>query len=90
LEFFFDAEVPRLQWLLASDSVLNVNGVNLRLRDLDQIQTFLQTLANLLPSDRVNLGIRKSNAGENFIYPSVRAFEEEIVWTFYQMTRGPN
>jgi hypothetical protein len=90
LEFFFDAEVPRLQWLLTSDSVLNVNGDKLRLRNLDQIHTFLQTLANLLPSDRVNLGIKKTNAGENFIYPSVRAFEEEIVWTFYQMTRGPN
>ena len=88
LEFFFAVEPPRLQWILVPDAVLNVNGVNLRFRDRHQLDSFLLTLRDLLPSDRVNLRIKKSGAEEDSAYPSVRAFEEEIVWSFFQLARG--
>jgi hypothetical protein len=89
LEFFFAVEPARLQWILTPETVLNVNGANLRLRDGSQLDAFLLTLGHLLPTDRVNLGIKNSGAAGDFAYPSVRAFEEEVIWSFYRLTRGP-
>jgi hypothetical protein len=88
LELFCLAETTRLQWVVTKDALLRVNGAILKLRDHDQLDGALATLGSLLPPDRVNLGIKKAAAGENFLYPSVHAFEEEIIWSLYRMARG--
>jgi hypothetical protein len=44
-------------------------------------------LGNALSPEQANLGIKTAMTGDEFIYPSVHAFEEEIVWSLYQMAR---
>jgi hypothetical protein len=90
LDLFCLTETPRLLWLLAKDAVLNINGVNLTLRNRDRLDAFLLALGSLLPPAQTNLGIKKAGDGEDFLYPSVRAFEEEIIWSLYQMARKPS
>ncbi len=87
LELFVPTESPRVQWVLTKDWVLTVNDAHLRLRDGDQLASLLGALGNALAPEHVNLGIKKAMASEPFRYPSVHAFEEEIVWSLYQMTR---
>lgn len=88
LELFLPVESPRVQWVLTKDSVITVNDAHLRLRDGDQLASLLSTLGNALAPEQTNLGIKKAMSGEEFSYPSVHAFEEEIVWSLYQMAKG--
>jgi hypothetical protein len=88
LETFFAVEPYRLQWILDPDNTLNVNSRIVTLRKAMELDEPLKQLATFCPADRLNLGIRRLNAGEYFVYPSVRAFEEEIVWSFYRLTRA--
>lgn len=85
VEFFFAREPYRLQWILDDDTVLRANGEVFKLRDRQRLNDLLVSLSSSLPVERVNLGIRKAAAGQELVYPSVRAFEEEIVWSFYRL-----
>jgi hypothetical protein len=49
--------------------------------------SFLAALGNALSPEQTNLGIETAITGGEFIYPSVHAFEQEIVWSLYQLTR---
>jgi hypothetical protein len=64
---------------LAGDGVLRANTEMFKLRDRHRLNGLLAALGHCLPADRVNLGIRRATASEELVYPSVRAFEEEIV-----------
>ncbi len=86
IELFFSVQPYRLQWKLATDSMLNANGQVLRSRDVPVLIGLLRRL-QFLPHDRLNTGIRQSFHDVAFEYPSVQAFEEEIVWSFFQLTR---
>jgi hypothetical protein len=88
LELFLPTESPRTQWLLTKDSMVTMNDAHLRFRDHDQLVSFLGTLGNALSPEQVNLGIKTAMTGGEFIYPSVHAFEEEIIWSFYQLMRN--
>ena len=88
LELFVPAESPRFQWVLTKDWVLTVNDKHLRLRDRDQLVSFLAALGNMLSPEQFNLGIKKAMSGEEFVYPSIHAFEQEIVWSLYQLAKG--
>jgi hypothetical protein len=77
LELFVPAESPRVQWILTKDWVLTVNNKHIRLRDSDQLVSILAAL-----------GIEKAMSGEAFVYPAIHAFEQEIVWSLYQMTHN--
>jgi len=88
LEFYFACEPYRLQWILDDHSVLRANDEVIKFRDRERIDALLAMLANTLPAERVGQGIRRAHSGEELIYPSVRAFEEEIVWSFYRLMRG--
>ena len=88
VEFFFAGEPFRLQWILDDRSVLHANGGVFHRRDCDRLRTLLAVLAGNLPVERVNQGIARAARGEDLVYPSVHAFEEEIVWSFYQLTRS--
>jgi hypothetical protein len=87
LEMFASVEPYRLQWVVDPDNTIQVNGGPVALRHQEKLDEIFRQLAVLLPAERVNLGIRKLSAGGYFVYPSARAFEEEIVWSFYQLTR---
>ena len=88
LELFLPAESPRTQWALTKDSVITINDAHLRLRDHDQLVSVLSALGNALSPEQTNLGIKTAMTGVEFIYPSVHAFEQEIVWSLYQMAKG--
>lgn len=85
VEFYFTEEPFRFQSILGEKTIVRAYGEVLKLRDQNQLDSLLLKLANTLPSDQVNLGIKKVADGEEFLYPSVHAFEEEIVWSFYRM-----
>jgi hypothetical protein len=85
VELFLSGEPYRVQWVLTEDSVLRVNGEVRRLRDGGGLNRLLARVAALLPVERVNQGILRAITGTDFVYPSVRAFEEEIVWSFYRL-----
>jgi hypothetical protein len=87
LELFLPVDSPRVQWVLAKDSVITVNDAHVRLRDGDQLASLLCTLGNALSPEQTNLGIKNTLSGQAFVYPSVQAFEQEIIWSLYQMTR---
>ncbi|HVM61879.1 MAG TPA: hypothetical protein VMV72_13535 [Verrucomicrobiae bacterium] len=87
LELFLPTKSPRVQWVLTEDSVITVNGAHLRLRDGDQLTALLARLGNTLAPEQTNLGIKAAITGQQFSYPSLHAFEEEIIWSFYQLTR---
>jgi hypothetical protein len=87
LEMFFRVEPYRLQWVLDPDNTLTVNGRPISFRKQPTLDELFRQLAVVFPAERLNLGIRKLSVGEYFVYPSVRAFEEEIVWSFYRLLR---
>jgi hypothetical protein len=87
LELYVPAESLRVQWVLTKDWVLTVNDKHLRLRDGDQLASVLAALGNMLSPEQTNLGIRKVMSGEAFVYPSIHAFEQEIIWSLYQLAR---
>ncbi|MGO9244763.1 MAG: hypothetical protein ACLPT4_12725 [Verrucomicrobiia bacterium] len=88
LELFVPAESPRVQWVLTKDWVLTVNDKHIRLRDGDQLVAFLAALGNALSPEQTNRGIQKAMSGETFVYPTIHAFEQEIIWSLYQMAKG--
>jgi len=88
LEVFLPSELPRVQWVLTKDSFITVNEAHLRLRDGDQLAIILSTLGNALSPGQVNVGIKRAMVGEQFTYPSVHAFEDEIVWSLYRMSHS--
>ena len=88
VEFFFATEPFRLEWVLAEDGMMRVNNERYKLRDRGKLLDLLKFLGGFLPPERVNQGIKKAASGEELVYPSYRAFEEEIIWSFFQLSRG--
>jgi hypothetical protein len=88
VELFFDNGTRRVQCVLTDKNVLKLNGEMVRLRETDKLDALLQFLATAIPESRTNLGIKRSQTQQPLTYPSVRAFEEELVWSFYQLKRG--
>jgi hypothetical protein len=88
LELFLPTESPRTQWLLTKDSIITINDAHLRLRNHDQIVSVLGAMGNALVPEQTNLGIKTAATGGEFIYPSVQAFEQDIVWSLYQLAKG--
>jgi hypothetical protein len=88
LELFLPTESPRVQWVLMKDTLITINDTHLRFRDHDQFVSALVTLGNALSPEQTNLGIKKALSGEAFVYPTMHAFEQEIVWSLYQMSKG--
>ena len=64
------------------------NQEPIRLKQHEKFVLLLQQLTSFLPAERLNGGVRKLSSGGYFVYPSVHAFEEEIVWSFYQLMRN--
>lgn len=89
IEFYFTQEPFRLQNILDGRTFIRANGEILKLRDRNQLAALLLNLANTMPPDQTNLGIRKVAVGEDFTYPSLHAFETEIVWSLYRMAHPP-
>ncbi len=89
-DLFFDAEPYRWQWIWDRESMVRVNKEPIRLREHERFVGLLQQLTSFLPTERLNGGVRKLSSGGYFVYPSVHAFEEEIIWSFYQLMRDAN
>jgi len=87
-DWFFDIEPYRLQWIWDRESIVRVNQEPIGLKQHERFVLLLQQLTGFLPAERLNGGIRKLSSGGYFVYPSVHAFEEEIVWSFYQLMHG--
>ncbi|HTS18280.1 MAG TPA: hypothetical protein VMP11_11950 [Verrucomicrobiae bacterium] len=87
IEFFFAVEPYRFRWCWDSETIIRVNQDPVRFSQREKLASLLQQLAGFLPPERLNSGIRKLTAGGYFTYPGVHAFEEEIIWSFYQLMR---
>ena len=90
IEFYFTQEPFRYQCVLDDKAIVHANGQILKLRDRSQLDSLLLMFASTFPADQTNCGIKKIVSGQEFIYPSVHAFEEEIVWSLYRMTHKPS
>jgi hypothetical protein len=87
-DLFFDAEPYRWQWIWDRESIVRVNQEPIGLQQHEKFVLLLQQVTGFLPVERLNSGVRKLSSGGYFVYPSVHAFEEEIVWSFYQLMRN--
>lgn len=85
VEFYLSQPPFRLQWIVDEQTVLRADGVVLQLRDRAGLVALLTELRGWLSPDHVNLGIHRATGADEFAYPSVRAFEEEIVWRLYRL-----
>lgn len=81
IEFFFASEPYRLRLSLTNIGAVFVNGRALQLHKAETITVAITELKKLLPADRTNQGVEKVE----MIYPSLRAYEEEIRWHFYRL-----
>jgi hypothetical protein len=84
IEFFFWTEPQRLKMSLAAAKAIFVNGRAVQLHKQEDLATSIAELRALLPDARLNTGIRLPAT----VYPSLRAYEEEIRWSFHQITKG--
>jgi hypothetical protein len=82
-ECFIKRKPYRLCLMLDANTNFIWNGIALRLEKPDPIHAFLKTWHRYVPEDKWNLGLQRS--GTDFQYPSLRAFENEIRWRFYQL-----
>ncbi|MCS7048512.1 MAG: hypothetical protein NZ483_04365 [Verrucomicrobiae bacterium] len=48
----------------------------------------VQVVRAAIPAERMNRGLERCDQYPWFVYPSERAFEEEIVWRFYRLMRN--
>jgi hypothetical protein len=89
-EFYFTQAPFRFQCVLDDNAIVRANSQVLKLRDHNQLDSLLLTFANTFPPDQTSLGIQKILTGQGFTYPSVHAFEQEIIWSLYQLARKPD
>jgi hypothetical protein len=90
IEFYFTQDPFRFQFVLDDKAIIRANGQVLKLRDKNQLDSLLLTFANTFPADQTNLGIQKILTGQEFTYPSVHAFEQEIIWSLHRLARKPD
>ncbi len=82
IELILLREPHRLIWQCdpTRPSILNGRAVRAE-ENADAIKTFLAQLSEWLPEGQMNRGVRDSLNPEGFSYPSLSAFEEEIIWS---------
>jgi hypothetical protein len=83
LDFFFSSSPHRLRATVSAESMMFFHDRPLRLRDTALLLGAMMDLRELLPSERVGSGLKRSDT-EN-VYPSLHAYEEEIRWHFHQL-----
>ena len=83
LDFFFWNAPNRLHTVLTEDTVIFHHGNPLRPRDKAGLCGLMFAMADILPSQRLNQGLRDPQAG--LIYPSMQSYEEEIRWHFHRL-----
>lgn len=88
LELFVAPEPYRMQWVLAPNGVLRFNDRPFTFREVGDLLVQLTTVRATIPTERMNRGLEQCDHHPWFLYPSERAFEEEIVWRFYRLTHG--
>ena len=82
-EFFFWSDPHRLKLALGATNAIFVGDRNLQLHKPEVIAGVAAELRGLLPVERTSLGIRDPEK----LYPSLRAYSEEIRWHFYQLSK---
>jgi len=88
LEFYFICDPQRLQCLADENTIVRGNGQVLKLHDQNQLDSLLVNIAGAIAPEQVNGGITMAGAGQDYVYPNIHAFEEEIVWSLYRMAHG--
>lgn len=83
LDFFFWSSPNRLRASVSADSMMFFSGRPVRLRDTALLLGAMMDLQEILPSERVGSGLRRTDT-KNF-YPSLRSYEEEIRWHFHRL-----
>lgn len=85
LDFFFWKAPHRFSVILRDDTVFFYQG---ELRRRQRPESLLATIADLrvrIPRERAGSGLFRENLKP--YYPSMAAYEEEIRWHFYQLTK---
>ena len=85
LDFFWGSSPNRLRASISATSVMFFRDSPLRLKDSASLLGLMVSLRELLPTERVSAGLKRSDA-KNF-YPSLRSYEEEIRWHFHRLKK---
>lgn len=83
LDFFFSAPPFRLRASVSAESMMFFHDRPLRLRDTALLLGAMMDVRELLPSERVGSGLKRTDTKN--AYPSLRCYEEEIRWHFHQL-----
>ncbi len=84
MEFFFWSEPNRVALTLGPERIVFFNGKALQLHKRPALDEVAAELCQLLPPERINLGLRKTEMS----YANQRAYLEEIRWHFYQLSKN--
>jgi hypothetical protein len=85
LDFFFWSSPNRLRASVTADGVLYFHGRPVRLKDTTLLLGAMMDLRELLPSERVGSGLKRSDTKN--AYASLRSYEEEIRWHFLRLNQ---
>lgn len=83
LDFFFTTAPHRLQARLSESNALFYQDKPLRMRLRDGLLEMMAELRALLPPERTNAGLKRTNAEP--AYPNAESYEEEIRWHFHRL-----
>lgn len=83
-EFFFWSDPHRLKLALGATNAIFVGDRTVQLHKLEVIADAAAELRGLLPPERTNLGLTDPEK----LYPSLRAYSEEIRWHFHQLSKS--
>lgn len=87
LELYFPREPYRLQFRADKNALFRCDDALLRFRELKSFAIILRRIAQLLPQERLGLGIRAAQKGRDFLYPNPSCLEEEVIWHILQRQR---
>ena len=82
-DFFFTSSPNRLSLELAADNVIFYMDRPVRMRDSLDLKILMVDIQALLPPVRMNQSLR--NLSIDSVYPSMKAYEEELRWAFYRL-----
>lgn len=83
IDLFFSNDPHRISLQVNDQGVVFYDERPIRLKNSLDLTVLMVDLHLLLPSERMNSGLRGRSM--DFLYPTIFAYEEEIRWAFYRL-----
>jgi hypothetical protein len=85
IDLFFTHEPVRIEWSARKGRAQWLSGASVQPADTNELHAFLSALHAWATPGRDTRGIAHAGTLRAPTYPSLAAFEEEILWSFYRM-----